>query len=93
MHVVFIYKPGPKWIKHKSIFEQPLDEHISYMNKLGRAGTLRLGGPFTDSSGTIGILRATLSEAENLIANDPAIRHQIMSAELHPWSASVAKAI
>ncbi len=89
-YFVFIYTPGRAWLKDKPITAQPLNEHFAYMAKLETAKTLMLGGPFKDSSGAIGIIQApTLREAEEIIANDPAVKDGVVNAEVKRWHPAV----
>lgn len=85
-YFVFVYRPGPAWVEGKSIRKQPIIAHAAYMNKLEREGTLLLGGPFKDDAGAFGILQCeSIDAAWKLIEADPAIRDQIMIAQVHPW--------
>ena len=89
-YFVFLYVPGPGWLSHKPITEQPLSEHFAYMERLTGEGILVLGGPFKDDQGAIGVLEvANLAEAREVIDNDPAVRDGIFQAEVHPWHPAV----
>ena len=92
MYAVFIYYPGSNWQQGKSIFEQALEGHASYMSKLEQEGILRIGGAFTNSAGAMGILNVdTFEQAKALVQQDPAIQNKIMKADIHPWQPSVAQ--
>lgn len=81
------FKLGPQWIPGKSIFEQPLDDHVAYLRDLFDRQKGLMAGPLSDSAGGLTILQADdEAEARTLIAQDPAVIHQILQAELHPWS-------
>jgi uncharacterized protein len=81
-----IYRPGPTWLKGKSIFEQPLKEHGKYMLGLYIKGSMRLAGPLTDNAGGAVILVVREeSEAKAIVAQDPAIKSGIFVSEMHPW--------
>lgn len=89
-YFVFIYTPGPAWIKDQPITAQPLNKHFAYMAKLESDKILMLGGPFKDHSGAIGVLQArTLEEATKIIANDPAVKDGVVNAEVKGWHAAV----
>lgn len=88
---VFLYSPGPKWIAGKSVFEQPLESHQAYMVRLVKDKTLITGGPFTDNSGAMGIIQAdNLDRARQLIELDPAVRDQVVTARVVPWTPAVS---
>jgi len=84
---VVIFKPGPRWIPGKSIFEQPLDPHVTYLQGLFKRGKLVTAGPFSDSSGGMTIMQVdSEQEARQLIDRDPNVINGLLQAELHPWS-------
>jgi uncharacterized protein YciI len=81
-----IYEPGPNWIKGRSIFDQDLYEHAQYMQKLLDGGKLKLGGPFSDSTGGMAIIDARdADEAEKIMKDDPSIVKGIFTAKVRPW--------
>ncbi len=80
-----IYRPGPAWLKGKSIFEQPLKEHGKYMLSLYIKGSMKLAGPFTDNAGGAVLLAvAEESEAKAIVAEGPAVKSGIFVYEMHP---------
>ena len=80
------YRPGPAWLAGKSVFEQPLKEHRTYMRSLLDAGTIVLGGPYSDDTGGLVALEADSREAAlTIAAGDPAVRDGVMLADVHPW--------
>lgn len=81
-----VFKPGPKWIADKSVFEQPLKPHAQYMQKLYDEGKLLYAGPFLDDSGGLAILNvSSKAEADQILAQEPATLEHIFIAESHPW--------
>jgi uncharacterized protein YciI len=83
---VILYEPGPKWIKGREIFDQDLQEHGQYMAKLLQQGHLELGGPFSDSSGGMGVIEVKdEDEAKAILKNDPGVNSGVFKATLHPW--------
>jgi uncharacterized protein YciI len=83
---VLCYRRGPAWVAGKTVFEQPLKEHLAYMMSLKACGTLVLGGPFLDDTGGLVVVESdTLQAAQALAQGDPAIRDRVMVAEVHPW--------
>ncbi len=88
---VFLYSPGPKWIAGKSVFEQPLENHQAYMVRLVKDKILMTGGPFTDNSGAMGIIQAdNLDHARQVIQLDPAVRDQVVTARVVPWTPAIS---
>ncbi len=81
-----VYTPGSGWLTGRPIFEQPLEQHWQYLHWLYQNGILIEGGPYTDDSGGIVLIRAgDLDEAWEVVEQDPAVASQIYTAEVHPW--------
>lgn len=81
-----IYRPGPEWLKGKSLGEQPLKEHGMYMLGLYIKGSMMQAGPFTDDTGGAALLVVNdESEAKALVTEDPAVKTGIFAYEMHPW--------
>lgn len=79
-YVVMMTK-GPKW---KS--EKELDPHVKYWTELADKGIVVLGGPFADGSGGMLVLKtATKEEAEKLAKEDPAVKAEMLRAEVKAW--------
>ncbi len=88
MKLTFIihYARGPAWVEGKSVFEQPLQEHLAYMNGLKAQKKLLLGGPFTDDTGGLIVVdAASAQEARSMADADPAVAAGVMVAAAHPW--------
>lgn len=93
-YYVFLHVPGPNWLSGEPITQQPLAGHFRYMSQLESEGKLVLGGGFLDGSGAMGVLIANnQAEAEQMVANDPAVNEQIVKATVHPWFVTVANRI
>lgn len=64
--------------------------HFNYLKDLTARGQVLLAGPCTDAAFGIVIFRAESDKAaQALMDNDPAIREGIMTADLHPFVASL----
>ncbi|MDH5507524.1 MAG: YciI family protein [Anaerolineae bacterium] len=87
MKTYFIrHLPGPAWIAGKGFAEQSLLEHGSYIHRLYQQGILLEGGPFLDDQGGLAIIQVeSQAQAEQIVAEDPAVVSGIFTAELHPW--------
>ena len=62
--------------------------HIRNMEMLAKAGKILVAGPFSDSTGTLGLFIfkcATLAEAQTLASADPAVLAGRFRIEIHPW--------
>jgi uncharacterized protein YciI len=70
--------------------EEIIDEHFDYLKKALAEKKLILAGPCLDGEFGLVIFRAaSKEEAENFMKNDPAVRNQVMNAELHPFRVSL----
>jgi len=70
-----IYRPGPAWLAGKSVSEQPLKEHGTYMLALYKQGWMKLAGPLKDNAGGAVVLEvADESQAKAIVAEDPAVK-------------------
>ena len=89
-YYVFLYRPGPAWRRGAPITAQPLEKHFAYMAELQRSKVLVMGGPFEDDAGAMGVVEAgSLEEAERIVRADPLVSDGVVTAEVHPWHASV----
>jgi len=81
-----MYRPGPAWLAGKSISEQPLKEHGTYMLSLYAQGLVKLAGPLTDNAGGAVVLEvANESVAKAIVTEDPAVKSGVFIYEMHPW--------
>jgi uncharacterized protein len=78
-------------------FDQPtpeesaaMDAHFSYLKQALQDGRLLLAGPCLDDTFGLVVFRAESAEAaETFMFNDPAVKANIMAAELHPLRVSL----
>ena len=90
----FIYLIHP--YRH-GFFENPtpeetavMDEHFQYLQKAVEADGVLLAGPCLDETFGVVILRAEdQAAAETMMFNDPAVKKNVMAAELHPLRLSM----
>lgn len=84
--VLVFFRPGSAWIPGKTVFEQPLDEHVAYLRDLHAAGKVLMAGPFVDGSGGMTILRTDSErEAAELAAKDPSVIQRILEPTICKW--------
>lgn len=64
------------------------DEHARFMDSLFEAGTVLLGGPFADGSGSMVILKAESGElAQAIFQDDPWAQQDVLvAAEVKEWT-------
>lgn len=72
IYIVF-RKPGPTWVKGLGSRQQPRwDEHAAFMDRLYDQGRVLLGGPYSDYSRVMQIVRAANEAgAQTLFDDDP----------------------
>ena len=87
LYYVLQYSRGPAWDPTKPLLEQPLLEpHVGYMMGLMEKGVLLYGGPYTDDTGGMAVVRvANLDEARTIAENDPAVRSGLFVFVLKAW--------
>jgi uncharacterized protein YciI len=81
------YARGPNWDPTKPLLEQPLlDPHVDYMQGLMEKGVLLYGGPYTDDTGGMAIVRVgSFEEAQAIVAADPAVRNGLFAPTIKAW--------
>ena len=85
---MILWAPGPAWVPGKTVREQPYwAQHATFMDPLFENGTVVLGGPFADATGSLVIVEAENEhEVANLFANDPFVVHGIfVLSSLKQW--------
>lgn len=69
--------------------EQIVSEHVDYLMNLAERGTMLLFGRTTENDErTFGIALFQVEseqDAQTIMANDPAVKHGVMRATLHPY--------
>lgn len=70
---IFLWAPGPAWVQGKTVREQPYwDEHAVFMDRLFENGTVVMGGPFADGTGSLVVVEGeNENEVAALYASDP----------------------
>ena len=81
---VILWAPGPAWVAGKPVRNQPYwTEHADFMDRLFENGTVVLGGPFADATGSLVIVEAeSEDEVADLFAGDPFVVHGIFVRSL-----------
>jgi uncharacterized protein YciI len=78
--IAVFMRHGSRWDPDRAVREQDYwNEHAQFMDALFEAGTVVLGGPFADGTGSLVILEADSPQAARAIyQNDPWTRHDIL---------------
>ena len=85
---VILWAPGAAWTAGKTVREQAYwPEHAEFMDRLFENGTVIMGGPFSDGTGSLVIVEAEdIDEVATLFAKDPFVIHQIFELRsLKQW--------
>ena len=85
---VILWALGPAWVPGKTVREQPYwVEHAEFMDALYENGTVVLGGPFADATGSLVIVEAeSEGEVAEVFAQDPFVVHDIFALNsLKQW--------
>jgi uncharacterized protein YciI len=83
------FRAGPTWEPGAPVREQPgWDAHAAFVDGLVARGTLVMGGPYSDNSGTMMLLEGVdAAEAERILADDPFIENGVfLLDEIREWT-------
>lgn len=92
-YVMAFLKRGPNRNQDSATAAQLQAAHMKNIGRMADMGKLILAGPFMDNGEVRGIYVfnvATVEEARELTASDPAIQAGRLVMELHPWYGSAA---
>jgi len=93
-YVFVILKTGPNTQASKALSDSLFAGHMQNINRLADAGKLVVAGPFMKNDrqyrGIFILNVTTIEEAKDLLQTDPAIKGDLLSAELIPWYGSAA---
>jgi len=75
-----------KGIVKKTVFDQYVPAHIDYVKKLVAEGHKARSGYWGDFGGGMLLFEAdSLEEAQRIVENDPLIKNDCVTYELHEW--------
>ncbi|WP_411767719.1 YciI family protein [Winogradskyella sp. A3E31] len=93
-YIFVILKTGSNTTTDKEFISESFAGHMSNMNTMAEAGKLVVAGPFgqnDDSYRGLFILNVkSKEEARELLQTDPAIKANLLKAELYDWYGSAA---
>ena len=94
MYVLVILKPGRNKINEKKRADSLLSGHLQNINHLAETGKLVAAGPIKrnekEYEGIFILNVKTIEEANILLKTDPAIKAEMLDAELFQWYGSAA---
>lgn len=90
---VVIYTRGPRWDADAKLLSQDhVVGHLAFIRALVRDGVVRAAGPFWRldqrvEGDTVGVIVLTVppERARELVAGDPSVRHELMTATVHAF--------
>ena len=86
--LVVRFRAGPTWISG-SVREQPdWDAHAEFVDGLIERGTMVMGGPFADNSGSQSLLEGIdADEARRILEEDPFMKNGVFELdEIREWT-------
>lgn len=93
-YVFCLLKSGTNTTASKEETKKLFEGHMANINKLAKEGKLVVAGPFMKNDrnyrGIYVFNVETVDEAKELVATDPAIKANLLEAELTPWYATAA---
>jgi len=87
--VIVRFRAGPTWEAGGAVREQPgWDAHAAFVDGLVERGTLVMGGPYSDTSGTMMLLEGVdADQAARILADDPFIANGVfLLEEIREWT-------
>jgi uncharacterized protein len=94
MYVLVILKTGSNKTANKVFIDSCFTGHMANITKLSESNQLTVAGPFekneSDFRGLFILNVSTIDEAKELLKTDPAIKENLLKAELYPWYGSAA---
>ena len=91
VRVLVRFRAGPTWTSGPPDEQPGWDEHAAFIDDLVAHGTMVLGGPFADNSGSLTVLENIgEDEARELVARDPFVANGVFVLdEVRAWNVYV----
>lgn len=84
--------PGAAWKRGQPFKGPGLDEHRRYWKKLLGEGRVASAGPLGNETGLVLLRARNQSEADGIVAADPAVKARILRGVARPYSAELVSA-
>ena len=91
-HFIYIIRPHKENFAETMTEEEAgvMSEHFLYLTDLMNKGKLVIAGPETSGKFGIAVFEAdNLEHAKELTANDPAVKKNVVTAEIYPFRISL----
>ncbi len=91
VRVLVRFRAGPAWTSGPPEEQLGWDEHAAFVDELVARGTMVMGGPFADHSGSLIVLENVREEeARELVARDPFVENGVFVLEdVRAWNVYV----
>jgi uncharacterized protein YciI len=91
VRVVVRFRAGPTWTSGAPDDQPGWDDHAAFVDELVARGTMVMGGPFSDHSGSLIVLENLVEdEARELVARDPFVVNGVFVLEdVRAWNVYV----
>jgi uncharacterized protein len=91
VRVLVRFSAGPTWTSGPPDDQPGWDDHAAFVDELVARGTMVMGGPFADHSGTLVVLENVgEDEARELVARDPFVVNGVFVLEdVRAWNVYV----
>ena len=85
------FRAGPTWTSGPPEAQPDWDDHAMFVDALVERGTMVMGGPFADFSGTMVVLEGVDAEgARDAVAGDPFLANGVfVLEEVREWTVYV----
>lgn len=86
-YFILRYTPGKSWEAGKSLMDQAIGPHFSYITEKAKAGMIVGGGPNLSADGGIYIVKlADKSAAKAFVAHDPGVKSGVFAPSIIGWN-------
>jgi uncharacterized protein YciI len=85
-YFILRYKPGPKWVKGKTVAEQDIGPHFGYMIEQSKKGLILAAGPAMAGDEGLYVAKGSKADVDTLIAADPGITSGIFAPDVFGWN-------
>jgi uncharacterized protein len=86
--LVVRFRAGPTWSRGSVREQADWDAHAEFVDALVERGTMVMGGPFSDNSGSMSLLEGVdVDEARRILEDDPFMQNGVFELdEIREWA-------